>query len=152
MLQESLSKPTATQPISYNQEFVENQFTEVKTGPNGISTFYATDTSLPPSHFSHTPISSHKKCRCENGDTCDVLQDVKNSVYRLNDILCHNFVPPLSGNNFYQVNQPVNSYSSPFDSFYTQLRDIQEKQRLAELKHKCEKEAGKQKITSSYTG
>ena len=142
LLQENLSKSAAHQSNDSSQQFIQNQYSSSPNVENKtLSPTHYTNGSIPFGQFSDSiPFSSQKKCKCELGDpeSCNVLQDVKNSVYRLNDILCASFVPPLRTSAYYQVSQPVNSYSSPFDNFYTQLRQLQEKQRLVNLKHKCE--------------
>lgn len=148
LLQENVSKPVAQQPIDSSQEFIQNQYSKSKTAPDAenrtVPPTYSTNSSIPFGQFSNSvPLTSQSKCKCELGDfeSCRVMQDVKNSVYHLNDILCANFAPPLRSSTVYQVTQPVNSYSSSFDDFYAQLRQMQEKQRLVDLKHKCEDSA-----------
>lgn len=127
---------------------MQNQYSKSKTAPDAenrtVPPTYSTNSSIPFGQFSNSvPLTSQSKCKCELGDfeSCRVMQDVKNSVYHLNDILCANFAPPLRSSTLYQVTQPVNSYSSSFDDFYAQLRQMQEKQRLVDLKHKCEDSA-----------
>lgn len=148
LLQENLSKPAAQRSIDSSQEFLQNQYSKTAADAENRSVppIYSTNSSIPFGHgqFSNrVPSTSQSKCKCELGDpeSCRVLQDVKNSVYHLNDILCANFAPPLRSSTVYQVTQPVNNYSSSFDDFYAQLRQMQEKQRLVDLKNKCEDSA-----------
>ncbi|GIY71650.1 WW domain-containing protein [Caerostris extrusa] len=84
-----------------------------------------------------------KNCSCEVGDvdSCQVMQDVKNSIYRLNDILSSSFVPSLGNTVISGFNQPTSNYSGSLQSFYSQFRQLQEKQRINELKHKLQNES-----------
>lgn len=111
---------------------------------NRHSRTYGTDPNdtLPVS----TSLSSRNRCSCEKGDagSCDVMRDVKSSIFRLNDILSTSFVPSLGNPVISGFNYPANNYSSPLESFYTQFRQLQEKHRVTELKHKLQSESWKE--------
>ncbi|GFQ78662.1 uncharacterized protein TNCT_463091 [Trichonephila clavata] len=85
-------------------------------------------------------IPSSNNCSCEIGDvgSCQVMQDVKNSIYRLNDILSTSYVPSLGNNVLLGYNHLTNNHSPSLQSFYSQYRQLQEKQRITELKHKLQ--------------
>ncbi|PRD31795.1 UNVERIFIED_CONTAM: hypothetical protein NCL1_22451 [Trichonephila clavipes] len=98
-------------------------------------------------------IPSSNNCRCEIGDvnSCQVMQDVKNSIYRLNDILSTSYVPSL-GNNVLSYNHPINNHSPSLQSFYSQYRQLQEKQRITELKHKLQNGSTSQQASNVTEG
>ncbi|XP_054706505.1 golgin subfamily B member 1-like [Uloborus diversus] len=130
-----------------------NYVTQADSSPTEVKAFSIThDANLPTNaaHFNatnqNTSFSSHIKCKCETGNfsSCDVFQDVKKSFYHLSDILNQSFVPSITSNQMmYGVDRPISSHSSPFENFYIQFRQLQEKNRITELKHRCENEAAK---------
>nr|XP_042902451.1 uncharacterized protein LOC110282037 isoform X1 [Parasteatoda tepidariorum]XP_042902452.1 uncharacterized protein LOC110282037 isoform X1 [Parasteatoda tepidariorum] len=97
-------------------------------------------------------IQNKNTCSCVQGDaeSCDVMQEVKNSIYRLNGILSQTFMPALNNSDVMtEMNHPVVNYSSPLESFYSQFRHLQEKHRITNLKHKCQNEIKLQVKNSS---
>ncbi|GBL86902.1 hypothetical protein AVEN_218650-1 [Araneus ventricosus] len=87
-----------------------------------------------------TTLPCSSSCSCGMGDagSCQVMQDVKNSIYRLNDILSTSFVPSLGNTVISDFNFPINNHTNSLHSFYSQFRQLQEKQRVTELKHKLQ--------------
>lgn len=157
LLHENLTKPSSNQAVFSSQECAQNLLTEATlvtdSDNRSIPPMYSADSTVPIGLFTSNSASSPNKCKCELGDSasCSVMQDVKNSVYRINDILSHNYVPPVITPNIYQINQLPTNYSNTFENFYSQFREMQEKHRLTELKHKCENEVVKLTKNSSNT-
>ncbi|XP_055941952.1 centrosomal protein of 164 kDa-like isoform X2 [Argiope bruennichi] len=87
-----------------------------------------------------TALPCSSSCSCGMGDagSCQIMQDVKNSIYRLNDILSSSYEPSLGSTVISDFNFPINNHSNSLQSFYTQFRQLQEKQRITELKHKLQ--------------
>ncbi|KAG8195393.1 hypothetical protein JTE90_001407 [Oedothorax gibbosus] len=103
-----------------------------------------------PSTFTTSQLGRNR-CNCVKGDpsSCEVMDDVKSSIFRLNDILSTSFAPSIGNTVISGFSYPANSYSSPLESFYTQFRQLQEKHRVTELKHKLESGAWKERANNT---
>ncbi|GFT27311.1 uncharacterized protein NPIL_311972 [Nephila pilipes] len=137
--------PTSKRTNSNRNSPSKNVPTEVKSVSNAFHPTGYLGIGNSPVQNSATLIkaalSSPNNCSCEVGDigSCQVMQDVKNSIYRLNDILSTSFVPSLGNNDVLPgYNYSTNNHSSALQSFYSQYRHLQEKQRITELKHKLQ--------------
>ncbi|CAL1263753.1 unnamed protein product [Larinioides sclopetarius] len=118
----------ATEIKSASHAVLQNVFkNSINTSQNNTAAF-------------RTPLPCSSSCSCGMGDagSCQVMQDVKNSIYRLNDILSTSFVPSLGNTVISDFNFPINNHTNSLQSFYSQFRQLQEKQRVTELKHKLQ--------------
>lgn len=101
--------------------------------------------------FSNTPstFDHNFACKCEFGDieSCKIMQEVKSSIFSLNQILNRSFVPSLVSRTMLQgFGNSLAKYGNPVDNYYIQFRELQKRQRTTDLKHVCSNEIEKRTI------